>query len=285
MNSKTVVLAAVTLLLFTPSLALAQQPSPVVDPEGDAVDTFGEGPPLHDLGVVEVTHGAMNLDVSIMFYGPVEPPSSGDPNLVIGFVELDVDQDPGTGVPPVQNTLSPPFTTLAMGVEYLILVDDFNGQVTVLDALTQAPVAAAPVIYGAQSISFSIPLEAIDADGPVHFSALFGSLAQPTDALDVVGVSAQEEGGFVRGECNGDGALGLADPIHLLAELMGAGNGLDCLESCDANDDDELGLADAVFALNFIFLDGATPPAPYPGCSTDPTGGALGCESYPSCAP
>ena len=48
-----------------------QQPSPVVDGEGDVFDTFGSGPPLHDIDTVTANVVGGNLEVSITFHTPI----------------------------------------------------------------------------------------------------------------------------------------------------------------------------------------------------------------------
>jgi hypothetical protein len=54
-------------------------------------------------------------------------------------------------------------------------------------------------------------------------------------------------------------------------------------KAADANDDGGAGISDAVYSLGYLFLGGPTPPAPYPGCGTESTEDALGCEDYPGC--
>ena len=51
-------------------------------------------------------------------------------------------------------------------------------------------------------------------------------------------------------------------------------------DAADVNDDEKIEIADAVIELQFLFLGGPPPEAPYPGCDVDPTTGAgdtLGC--------
>ena len=51
----------------------------------------------------------------------------------------------------------------------------------------------------------------------------------------------------------------------------------------DSNDDEGVNLADPIYFLNMLFNEGPVPPAPFPGCGNDPTGGLLPCESFPIC--
>ena len=89
--------------------------------------------------------------------------------------------------------------------------------------------------------------------------------------------------GFIRGDTNADGNCDVADAINLLQCLfMGSGN-CPCDDASDINDDGNVNLGDIVFKLSFLFNGGPPPPAPFPGCGTDPTTDPLGCASFPPC--
>ena len=88
--------------------------------------------------------------------------------------------------------------------------------------------------------------------------------------------------GFVRGDVNGDLNHDLSDPVLLLEELFGSGNGLPCAAAADINGDDQLLLDDAITLLGLIFI--GTPntlPAPYPGCGLVDPSAVLDCLSPP----
>ena len=55
------------------------------------------------------------------------------------------------------------------------------------------------------------------------------------------------------------------------------------MKAADANDTGRVDLSDAVFILNYLFVGGAVPPAPFRQCGLDPTPDELGCAVYPSC--
>ncbi len=71
---------------------------------------------------------------------------------------------------------------------------------------------------------------------------------------------------FIRGDCNDDGFVNIADAVWTLNSLFGGGPAGGCSEACDANRDARLDSSDAVFILDFQFLDGPLPSAPYPEC-------------------
>ena len=74
---------------------------------------------------------------------------------------------------------------------------------------------------------------------------------------------------FIRGNCNNDGIVNIADGIWSLNELFLAGPTNVCEEACDANDDGSYDQTDAVYIFNFQFLGGPPPPAPFPDCGTE----------------
>ncbi len=89
---------------------------------------------------------------------------------------------------------------------------------------------------------------------------------------------------FVRGDCNGDGALDISDPVALLSHLfLPQGTSPSCEDSCDANDSGSLELADALAALNSMFLMQGPLPPPSLSCGVDPTPETLGCDSFAAC--
>ena len=93
---------------------------------------------------------------------------------------------------------------------------------------------------------------------------------------------------FMRGDDNGDGTIGLEDPLLNLEYLFLGGPSI-CLDAQDTNDDGALGLPDPILNLAFQFLMGPPPPPPFTDCGFDPTSdltpsGDLGCEGpVPEC--
>ena len=87
---------------------------------------------------------------------------------------------------------------------------------------------------------------------------------------------------FVRGDCNDDGMLNIADGVRLLAALFQPGaDPVGCLNACDTNGDNLLDQSDAVFVFNYRFLEGPPPAAPFPGCGVG--AGAVDCVMQQSC--
>ncbi len=84
---------------------------------------------------------------------------------------------------------------------------------------------------------------------------------------------------IVRGDCDGNGAVQITDPIAALEYLFLSGAG-PCLDGCDANGNGALIIADPIYILGYLFLSGPPPASPFPNCA--PTPPSLGCNS-PAC--
>ena len=87
---------------------------------------------------------------------------------------------------------------------------------------------------------------------------------------------------FIRGDCNDDGDLDVADAVNGLNILFG-NTKTECEVSCDANDDDTFDISDSVYSLTHLFQMGSPPPEPFPGCGGDPTPGGITCGSFEAC--
>ncbi len=113
--------------------------------------------------------------------------------------------------------------------------------------------------------------DAVVVDGqPVPASSQFGT-------IQLVPILS----GFVRGDADGDGALvAIPDAITVLSGLFDPGVTLICPLAADANDDGAVDLGDAIFILNYGFVGGAPPPAPFAECGEDPTPDALECGAF-----
>ncbi|MBT8484037.1 MAG: hypothetical protein HKO59_10055 [Phycisphaerales bacterium] len=164
----------------------------LIDTFGDAQDVFGAGDPLLDIDGIFVQYDERFLHFEMTFHTPISAPSAGFADGVVGLLELDTDQDTATGLPPTQNAFSPPFAMLSSGVDFVIALFTETlhpGFVDVLDP-TGRIVDTVAIEYGPTSFSGSVPLASLGGDdGIVNFTTTIGTIPQPTDATDVVGVS------------------------------------------------------------------------------------------------
>ena len=94
---------------------------------------------------------------------------------------------------------------------------------------------------------------------------------------------------FIRGDCNTDQWVDIADPAATMSYLFLGVFDPSCLDACDSNDDGVVDLADVTATLRFLFKLGPIlpPPGPYAPGGQDPTddiyGLDLGCESGDPC--
>ncbi len=89
---------------------------------------------------------------------------------------------------------------------------------------------------------------------------------------------------FLRSDCNDDGQLDIADGIYVLNFLFLEGPAAGCLGACDSNADGSLDQSDAIYIFNYQFLDGPPPPAPFPSCAASRTEDEP-CAEQSSCTP
>jgi hypothetical protein len=82
---------------------------------------------------------------------------------------------------------------------------------------------------------------------------------------------------FVRGDANGVGGVDMTDAMFILNWKFLDGDAPLCADTADANDDGTTDMSDAVSLLNFLFLGQTSIPAPYPECGIDPTPDDLSC--------
>ena len=100
---------------------------------------------------------------------------------------------------------------------------------------------------------------------------------QDTPQLLSGGIDILEEASFRRSDCNEDLIFDIADAIYLLRYLFVNGVTPNCLDACDYNDDGLLDAADTVSVFAYQFTDGAPPTAPFPDEGPDPTEDDLDC--------
>ncbi len=141
---------------------------PIIDdPIGDAV-----GP----VDMTTISAGTDQLEASFRIdFSPTTPLGE-----LAGYLFLDTDQDPTTGLPPESLNGLP---TQDVGVEYFVdLFSASFGEVLVFDAATFELTAVLPATISDQSLSFDVPLDAVGGDdGSMNVAAVMGNFAGPTD--------------------------------------------------------------------------------------------------------
>lgn len=157
-----------------PDLVSTDASFAVMDAEGDAVGTT----PVRDISYLAAYNDGSSLVLTLQFWGAISPPNTGNTNEVVGFIDLDLDQDPSTGE-----------SSMALGSELgweasvdLFSWDDASGSVQIVDS-TMATIATGRVQRFGNGLDIMVKLEDLGlAPGhAVNIGAITGDTVTPTD--------------------------------------------------------------------------------------------------------
>ena len=93
-------------------------------------------------------------------------------------------------------------------------------------------------------------------------------------------------GPFIRGDVNSDSRMDIADAVFVFSFLFTGGDGPTCLSAMNSNAEAGVpNLTAGIYLLNYLFMGGGPPPAPFPECGSSslPEDLDLGCEEQVSC--
>ena len=170
------------------TLRVGPHDDPVVrDPAGDALPS----PSWRTADIISIssTFDSESLVFKVAFDDLVFPPSSTDstqPGL-FGYIEVDTDQNPATGVRAVAGIFFDPPVNL--GVDYLIDVGSERMHPGVVDIISRVHkpglvVGQVPIIFTQTSFSVSVPLALLgDDNGVVNYDASLGVLSSYKDRV------------------------------------------------------------------------------------------------------
>jgi hypothetical protein len=179
--------AALTLTLAngtgTASAALTPSPASVItcslmpfpdfEVEDPFEDTFGEGRIEHDVTMVSSEAEDSTVCLRVEFAGPVEPADSDSGRSLFGFIEFDLDEDPGTGELPMTDYFCPDYS--GIGVDAILdLREVSDGEATIGDEVV-------PVSFDGNAFTAAIPLSALDGDDSFNLAMVLGTSHEPTD--------------------------------------------------------------------------------------------------------
>ena len=163
--------------------------APIIDdPLGDHITSPGN--PIVDIDMVEGGTNGTSVTLKVHF-SPDTVMSE-----VVGFIDLDTDQNPATGIPPNANVFIPG-TMQDIGVDFFLSLFNlpFGGPVDVFDAITGVLVGSVPATIVGQSLEITVPLAMLGGDdGAMDVGMVLGNAPQPTDAAPNVGHGAVSGG-------------------------------------------------------------------------------------------
>ncbi len=151
----------------------------IADPAGD---TFGQLALQHDV----ITFSAGRLDsvlvFQLVFSGTISPADSGLPNALVGAIDIDADQNSGTGGLGVADTFCP--NPPGLGIEYGVDMFSYNSGTGTMPIVDQngTPVGNANATFQPNAVTIFVPLSLIGGDeGFVDTAAVAGTVDEPTD--------------------------------------------------------------------------------------------------------
>jgi hypothetical protein len=143
------------------------------------------------------------LTFTLTFASAVAAPSAFAPNSLIGFLDIDADQNAATGgdapwggpvtggnnwinnfIPPNPGTPTIPGPFIALGDEFYI---NFNselfhpGLIDLIDTATNLTIGVAPIIFAGTTVQIFLPTALIGNDTQFNFGVIAGNFIAPTD--------------------------------------------------------------------------------------------------------
>ncbi len=184
------------------------------------------------------------------------------------------------------------FSNLAYESDQPGMSPDFNDELAIAGSgvdpqvLTVEPILRNLDLTGIEG-DFAVTIVAENSAGAniISSSVEFGGLGTTSDRVSIAADYLQALGSsggseFLRGDCNVDLLVNVADAVFLLNSLFVPGSPPSdtCEDACDGNDDGSVNVADAITVLNNLFVPGSPVlPEPQGECNVDPTADGLEC--------
>lgn len=129
-----------------------------------------------------------------------------------------------------------------------------------------------------------VPIPATIPREQTYTLTVFLGGATPAATVDVDNILILEASDppFLRGDCNSDSSMNVADAVAALDGLFGM-SPPSCASACDHNDDGAYDIADPIALLLALFGSAGPLPPPQGVCGVDPTPDSLDCSVPPLC--
>lgn len=174
---------------WTPPASAPTEPVPAGGPATRAStsdpigDTFGSLSPQLDISAFSASTDGSDLSLGLDFATPITPADSGQPDALFGFIDVDTDQNPTSGVVSAEDVFCP--QPSGLGVEFVVdlgAYDSMTGTVGVYDSSSMMLVGSAPTVFGPTSVSVTVPLSLLGgSDGIDDVATVIGTMPEPTD--------------------------------------------------------------------------------------------------------
>lgn len=168
---------------LTPATFTAFGQGVVSDPTGDEFSTSASaGLVAPDIVELRAWPAGGNLRIEIEFADNVVSEATGGSNVAVGIVDIDTDQDPGTGVTPVTDGFRPGPGSTGLGSDYIVGPLSSTSEYDVINTVTTNTVGTITPTYNGNVLSMTIPLSMLgDDDGFVSLATVMGTVPEPTD--------------------------------------------------------------------------------------------------------
>jgi hypothetical protein len=153
----------------------------VADPAGD---TFGTGVQW-DLTALTVARDTGGVTVQLVFSSDVISPVTGISTAMVGFVDLDVDQDPRSGNVAIADEFRRDGSSTGIGADYLLVLGSYaaDSSVEVVDSSAK-PTGRVKPLFDGRRVTIRIPRLLLgNDDGFLNAAAIVGRTGSPSDIV------------------------------------------------------------------------------------------------------
>lgn len=148
------------------------------DPAGDTSSPGG-----HDIASIGSQVTPESVRFQIEFFGAISPASALQTNSLAGYLDIDLDQDVGTGAASHQSVFGTGSGT-NLGVDYF--VDLFSEEFTpgfaeLINTLTMQPVSMVTLLFGPTQVSIDVPRADLGGDAALNYGVAVGGFVAFSD--------------------------------------------------------------------------------------------------------
>ena len=151
----------------------------LIDPAGDSFGTAVNYTPV-DVVQAKAWIEEGELQIRIWFTDFQFSGSQAGEEALVGYVDLDVDQDPTTGAVPFTDRLRPHSGSTGLGAEFSVSLLTTTGRFDVLDRNGDV-IGTVRGRFAGNTVRMWIPLDLIDDDGLVDLAMIVGTVQQLSD--------------------------------------------------------------------------------------------------------